>query len=72
MFYLRPKAKVPSLHGELWFEASPVGKNKLGGMMKEMSIEAGFEELKTNHSLRATGATTLFNAGLAEKIIHWT
>lgn len=38
--------------------------------MKEMSVEAGFQEMKTNHSLRATGATTLFNAGLPEKIIQ--
>ena len=38
--------------------------------MEEMSVEAEFEEIKTNHSLRATGATTLFNAGLPEKIIQ--
>ena len=35
-----------------------------------MLVEAGFKETKTNHSLRATGATTLFNAGVPERIIQ--
>ena len=67
VFNLRPKVKVPSSPGEPWFDCTPIGKNKLATMMKEMSVEAGFQETKTNHSLRATGATTLFNAGLPEK-----
>uniref|UniRef100_A0A1X7UYK7 Uncharacterized protein n=1 Tax=Amphimedon queenslandica TaxID=400682 RepID=A0A1X7UYK7_AMPQE len=39
-------------------------------MMKEMSTEAGFDKVKTNHSLQATGATAMFNAWLPEKIIQ--
>ena len=34
-----------------------------------MCHEAGISEKKTNHSLRATGATALFNAGVPEKLI---
>ena len=36
--------------------------------MEVMCCDAGINEKKTNHSLRATGATTLFNAGIPEKI----
>ena len=35
-----------------------------------MCKEAGIGEKKTKHSLRATGATALFNAGVPEKLIH--
>ena len=56
---------------EPWYENAPVGKNKLATFVKEMFLEAGFEENpKTNHSLRATGATALFKAGVPEKIIQ--
>ena len=37
--------------------------------MQAMCADAGVEK-KTNHSLRATGATALFNAGVAEKMIR--
>ena len=33
-------------------------------------MEAGFNEKKTYHSLRASGATALFNAGVPEKMIQ--
>ena len=33
-----------------------------------MCVDAGLEK-KTNHSLRATGATAMFTAGVPEKII---
>ncbi len=36
-----------------------------------MFAEAGLES-KTNHSLRATGATALFHAGMPEKVIQKT
>ena len=70
VFYLRPKSTAPLHPEEKWYDSVPVGKNKLSNMMKEMSIEAGFGELKTNHSLRATGATALFSVGVPEKIIQ--
>lgn len=39
---------------EPWYKNAPVGKNKLATLVKEMFLEAGFEENpKTNHSLRA-------------------
>ena len=38
-------------------------------MSKDMCQVAGIEGHKTNHSLRATGASELFEAGVPEKII---
>ena len=42
-----------------------------------MCFEADIHEKKTNHSLRATGASALFNAGVPDKLIrdvtsHWS
>ena len=44
-----------------WYDPVPVGHNKLGSTVKEMCEDAGIAR-QTNHSLRATGATTLFHA----------
>ena len=38
--------------------------------MKQMCLEAGVSGKKTNHSLRATGASALFNAGVPERMIR--
>ena len=35
-----------------------------------MCVAAGIEEKKTNHSLRATGATAMFSANVPEKVIR--
>jgi len=38
-----------------WFKCNPVGTNKLGGLMKEMSKKAGLQNDKLrNHSARKT------------------
>ena len=65
-FYLRPLESSPR---NPWYYASPVGEHKLGKMVKEMFSEVGVSG-KTNHSLRATGASALFQANVAEKIIQ--
>jgi len=38
-------------------------------MLKDMCSEAGIDNHKANHALRATGASELFEAGIPEKII---
>ena len=65
-FYLKPLA-VPK--DDCWFSSVAVGHNKLHNMMKKMCEEAGIEGYKTNHSLRATAATRLFNEGIEEQLI---
>ena len=66
-FYARPLMK-PHPH-EPWYAAVPVGKNMLSTMLKNMCSEANIPGHKTNHSLRATGASELFEVGIPEKII---
>ena len=58
-FYARPLLKIPSDPDEPWFAAVPVGKNVLATMFKDMCGEAHISGHKTNHSLRATGASEL-------------
>ena len=45
-------------------------ENKLNSLLKEMCAEAGLPTDFTNHSLRAYGATTLFQAKVPEKLIQ--
>ena len=69
MFYLRPAAKGPADPTASWYERAPVGKEKLRTFVATMYQEAGIAR-KTNHSLRATGATAMFNANVPEKVIR--
>ena len=46
-----------------------MGRNNLNSLLSQLCQEAGIAGKKTNHSLRATGATTLFNAQVPEKMI---
>lgn len=68
VFYLLPLTKIKP--GGSWFTTTPVGKNTLAKMVKEVCTEAGVGGNKTNHSLRATGATEMYQAGVPEKIIQ--
>ena len=68
-FYARPLPVAPSDPSKPWFYARPVGKNMLNSALKDMCAEAGNSGHKTNHSLRATGASEMFEAGVPEKII---
>jgi len=54
VLYLKPLPKLPSDPNAQWFTNVPVGKNKLGDMLKDMCKEIGLEKF-TNHSLRAYG-----------------
>ena len=42
------------INDNIWYENRPLGIQKLGTMMKEMSEAAGLSEKYTNHSVRAT------------------
>ena len=70
ILYLRPKKNVTDTD-TIWYDCTPVGKNTLGTMLKSMCKEAQIEE-KSNHSLRATGATAMFRANVPEGVIQKT
>ena len=65
-FYLKQLAPHPR---KPWFANIPVGKNKLNTMVKKMCEAAGLPP-RTNHSLRVTGATTLFSKNVPEKLVQ--
>ena len=69
IFYCWPKLKTP-VEGP-WYDTVAVGHNKLSYTVKEMCEEANIAP-RTNHSLRATGATALFHANVPERIIQKT
>jgi hypothetical protein len=71
ILYLRPKVKAPADPDSPWYDEIPVGKNTLSSIVKDMCAEGGIAK-KTNHSLRATGASAMFRANVPEKIIQKT
>ena len=53
-----------------WHSVQPRGKHYLNNMVKAMFSEAKISGGSTNHSLRATGVTELFQSEVPEKVIQ--
>ena len=53
-----------------WYTAVPVGKHTLNSKVKVMCEIAGIQGHKTNHSLRATAATELYQADVPENLMQ--
>ncbi len=63
--------KQPPTYGRsVWYYSIPIGRNKLSRMVPEICKLGNISGHKTNHSLRATGATELYEAQVPEKIIQ--
>ncbi|XP_046575115.1 uncharacterized protein LOC124283129 [Haliotis rubra] len=65
-FYLRQKRFVKD---NAWFADCPIGKHPLRGTVGRICKLAGFAGFYSNHSLRATTATRLYDAGVDEQLI---
>ena len=65
-FYLTPLRK---LKGNVWYSKVPVGHNTLSKTVGRLCKKAGISGYKTNHSLRVTSATRLFQSGVDEQLI---
>ena len=65
-FYLKPLSNAKS---DCWFCKVPIGHNVLQIMVPNLFKAAGIEGHYTNHSLRATSATQLFEAQIDEQLI---
>ena len=65
-FYLKALTKTKPSQ---WYAKQVVGQNTLGKVVKQMMKEAEIEGFFTNHSLRRTGSTRLFQAGIDRKLI---
>ena len=68
-FYLCPMQQVAGYDGAPWFYRQNIGQHKVQTMVKNMFKAAEIDGKYTNHSLRATGASSLFNAGVPEAVI---
>lgn len=69
-FYMKPKDRIPASPGESWYANSPLGHNTLGKFLKEILKEGKVDaEYKSNHSLRSTAITRMFENKIPEKLI---
>lgn len=67
----RPKHLQPlkKPKGDCWYSTAPIGHSTLAGTVSRICKAAGIKGYKTNHSLRATAATRLYQAGVDEQMI---
>ena len=68
-FYMRALEKFPSDPNKCCLTNQRVGINGLKNILPELSEKASLEVHYTNHSLRATAITQMFNSGIPEKVI---
>ena len=71
-FYMRANEKFCEEQAGSTFTRQRVGVNMLKTVLPLLSKESGIEVRYTNHSLRATAITRMFNSGVEEKIIAET
>ena len=65
-FYLTP-LKKPKM--DIWYARTPVGHNTLRSTVSRQCEAGGITGFKTNHSLRVSSATRLFQSGVDEQLI---
>ena len=65
--YLQPHKKYGQCN---WFRDAPVGENKLRSFVKDLCDKAGIPGYYSNHSLRATGCTRMYNSDVEEQVIQ--
>lgn len=69
-FYVQPSSETPDDPTKPRYTANLTGRNTLGKFVKEICDKGNIDGHKTNHSLRATGVSDLFQAGVPEKLIQ--
>ncbi len=65
-FYLQPATKPTQ---DCWYTTRPLGHNTLTKTIARLCASAGIEGFKTNHLLRATTATRLYQSGVDEQLV---
>ncbi len=67
-FYLRPLACFNA--DGIGFSCQPLGIHKIENAVKDLCLQAGISGRHSNHSLRATSASRLYDAGIDEQLIQ--
>lgn len=70
IFFVRPLDNIPTDRTKPWYTGTPVGKHTLENKLKKMCSLAGIEGRISNHSLRATSVTQMYESGVPEKVIQ--
>ena len=65
-FYMRPRTKY---NATVWFCDQPYGNHKVSKTIKEICKKGGLVGKFTNHSLRATSASRMFENEIPEQVI---
>ncbi len=65
-FYLQP-SRTPT--SSCWYSKCPLGHTTLGKTVARLCKSAGIEGYKTNHSLRATATSRLYQSGVDEQLV---
>lgn len=69
IFYCKPAKNIPDV-GKPWYFDTAVGHNTLKKKLKDIYSSAGLDTSAiSNHSLRATSVTRLYEKGVPEKMI---
>ena len=66
-FYLK---ELKNIRPDCWYTKSPIGVHTLERIVKSMCAEAELNGVFTNHSLRATAASRLYQNGVVEQLIQ--
>ena len=66
--FAKPKNNF-SLDSSIWYTREVLGKNTINDMMKNISKKAGCGKIYTNHCVRATTVTSLYQAGVDAQTI---
>ena len=70
IFYMKAKKTIPDSLGEPWYAETPVGHNMLDKFLKTMLIDANVNaEKRSNHNLRATAISRMYEKNVPEKLI---
>ncbi|CAC5373452.1 unnamed protein product [Mytilus coruscus] len=56
-------------NGNIWYADQPIGRHSLANIVASICQEAGIGGYRTNHSLRASAATRMYDAGVDEQLI---
>ena len=65
-FYLKPRKKWDT---DIWYSQQALGRSTLSGVVKNLCEKVGLTGNRTNHSLRATSATRMFDQNVDEQNI---
>ena len=70
IFYMKPRDKQPASASEPWYSNRPMGHNALESFLKDILKEAGIDHTnRSNHSLRATSISRMYQKQIPEKLI---